>query len=444
MPINKILDYIENENYELLPTNVVTMAKKSLLDFVGSSFAGYQNKASASALKSSKWLGGAGSCTIIGGEKKVSPLAAVFANATLSSCMDIDDGHRQAVGHPACMIIPPVLATGEVTPSCTGKDLITAIVTGYEIGIRCGVVMNSNHSKLFYGSGGWAHFGSAAGASKIKRMTRVSTMHAISIGEVYGPTAQCDKSIAAGSMTKESVGWGAVTGQMGVLLAETGFTGPNNILMDDHLYSDKAKEIFQTLGEIYEIERTYFKEYPACKWAHSPITAAQLIKKEFNPNLKEIDEIIIETFSKALTLDHVSPQTSEAAQYSIPFTVATAFHYGNVEPYHVSEEYLNNEAVYEVAKKIRLKQVDDLEEIFPEKRPARLKVKMINGEVFEKEVHIVKGDAENPLTWDELVEKFEMCTNNYITHDRQLQIIDQIKNLENLSDLREFTSLLRP
>lgn len=230
---------------------------------------------------------------------------------------------------------------------------------------------------------------------------------------------------------------------MGVLLAETGFTGTRNILMDDHLYNKNAKRVFENLGEIYEIERIYFKEYPACKWAHSPIAAARLIKEEINPNLQEIDEIIVETFSKAITLDHISPQTSEAAQYSIPFTVATAFCYGNVEPYHVSEEHLNNEAVYDVAKKIRLKQVDDLEEIFPEKRPARLKVKMGNGKVFEREVHIVKGDAENPLNWDELVKKFEMCAKDYITSDRQLEIIDQIKNLENLPDLNSFISILR-
>lgn len=68
---------------------------------------------------------------------------------------------------------------------------------------------------------------------------------------------------------------------------------------------------------------------------------------------------------------------------------------------------------------------------------------MTNGEVFQKEVHIVKGDAENPLTWDELVEKFKMCAKDYINSDRQSEIIGQIKNLENLRDIKEFTSLLR-
>lgn len=442
MPVDRVLHFYERENYEGLSPNVVMMAKKSLLDFLGAAFAGHQNKISEIILPAADWLGGEGACTVIGGQKKLAPLAATFLNATLSSCLDIDDGHRQAVGHPGCMIIPPILATSELISSCSGKELITAIVTGYEVGIRCGIVMNSNHNTLFYGSGGWAHFGSAAGAAKVKRMTGDSVKHALTIGEVYGPTAQCEKSIAAGSMTKESVGWGATTGLMGTFLAEAGFTGPKNILMDEHLSGFKAKNAFQTLGKVYEIENIYFKQYPACKWAHSPIAAARAIKEEHRMNVADIDEIIIETFSKATSLHHIAPETTEAAQYSIPFTVATALWYGNVEPYHVSEEHLRNEAIYTIAKKIRLQQVDDLEKIFPEKRPARLKVIMTDGSIFEKEIHTVKGDAEEPLTWEELVEKFKICSKDMLPTDSQSNIIYHIKHLEQLQDVKELTNLL--
>lgn len=443
MPIDKVLEYIDQENDRLIPSESVTMAKKGLLDFIASAFAGYQNKAAAIAMKSTDWLGENGSCTVIGREKQASALAATFTNATLASCMDIDDGHRQAVGHPACMIIPPVLAAGETTTDFSGKELLTAIVVGYEVGIRSGIVMNSNHETLFYGSGGWAHFGSAAGVAKVKGMTGTPLKHALSIGEVYGPTAQCDKSIATGSMTKESVGWGAVTGLMGVFLAAEGFTGPDNILMDDHLYRSDAKEVFQTLGDQYEIESIYFKRYPACKWAHSPIEAALAIKEEFNPDLNKVADILIETFSKAVTLDHISPLTTEAAQYSVPFTVATALCYGNVDPYHVSEDHLGNKKVYQVAKKIRLKQVEDLEKLFPEKRPARLKIMMTDGTVYEKEVHLVKGDAEKPLCWEELIEKFHKCTKEHIDLQRRLKIIEHVKNLEELTDVKKLTGLLR-
>src|SRR5699024_4637441 len=185
MPLAKVLSFIENENYECLSSEVITMAKKSLLDFLASAYAGYQSKAPSLALQSAKSLGVEGPCTIIGNQKQVSPLAAIFVNATLSSCMDIDDGHREAVGHPGCMVIPPVLVAGELAQSCTGKELITALVAGYEVGIRCGMVMISNHEQLFYGSGGWALFGSAAGIAKVKQLTGEPLKNSLTIGEVY-------------------------------------------------------------------------------------------------------------------------------------------------------------------------------------------------------------------------------------------------------------------
>lgn len=446
MPLKKTIPYIENEDYEQLSPEVITMAKKSLLDFLASTYAGYQSMTSSIVFQSVTELGNKGPCTIIGGKKQVSPFAATFINATLASCLDIDDGHREAVGHPGCMVIPPVLATGELVANCSGKEFITAMVVGYEIGIRCGMVMNSNHEQLFYGSGGWALFGSAAGAAKMKQLTGESLKNSLTIGEVYGPTAQCGKSISAGAMTKESVGWGAATAFMGVSLAENGFTGPNNILMDHHFYNRDIGDVFETLGEKYEIKNIYFKQYPACKWAHSPITAAINIMEEYKLNLRDIDEIIIETFSKAVTLNHIKPQTSEVAQYSIPFTVATALYYGTVAPFHVSEAHLKSpeiQEIYHIAKKVRIIQVNDLEKEFPNKRPARLKVKMKNDEVFTKEVKLVKGDSENPLSWEDLVDKFHRCSKTYLRVERREKIIKKIENLENIMSVKEFTDLLK-
>ncbi|MFD1413363.1 MmgE/PrpD family protein [Oceanobacillus jeddahense] len=443
MPLSKVLPYIENENYERLSPEIITKAKKSLLDFLASAYSGYQCKSSDIAFQSADWLGGKEHCSIIGTEKTVSPFAATFINATLASCMDIDDGHREPVGHPGCMIIPPVLAAGELSKNSTGKDFITAIVTGYEVGIRCGIVMNSNHGQLFYGSGGWALFGSASGLAKMKSLTGITLENALTIGEVYGPTAQCGKSIAAGSMTKESVGWGAVTAFMGVSLAEHGFTGPDNILIDKHLYNCDIEKTFETLGEKYEIRNTYFKQYPACKWAHSPITAVLQIMEESNPDLKEIDEIIIETFQKATTLNHVKPETTEAAQYSIPFLVATALYYGAVEPSHISEKHLKNDSIYNLAKKIRMIPVEDMEKEFPSKRPARVKIKMKNKSVFIKEVKLIKGDPENPLSWDDLINKFHLCSKNFIDYAHREEIVKKIINLERITNLKELTSLLK-
>jgi 2-methylcitrate dehydratase PrpD len=442
MPINKVVQFLKEIDFRDLSENVVEMGKKCLLDFVGASIAGHQNESASIAIESGKWLGNAGDCTIIGMNKKMSPIAAAYANGTLSSSLDIDDGHRKAVGHPGVMVIPAALASGELM-NATGKELLTAIVAGYEIGIRCGIVMNSHHNRVFYGSGGWGVFGAAAAAAKMMLLQGNHLNNALTICEEYGPTALCGKSIEAGAMTKESVGWGGATGLFSALLAKSGFSGPNNILMDDHLCNDEAKEIFQTLGDDYEIENIYFKLYPSCKWSHSPITAAVDIKRIYNPQIGDIEEVTIETFSKALTLDHKSPKTSEAAQYSIPYTVATALCHGSMEPVHLTDQYVTDVKILQLADKIKMIASTDLEQLFPDKRPARVTVKMKNGDYFTKEVHVIKGDPEKPLGWKELTDKFHNCTKKFLTKDQRTELIQSIKNLERIKSLKEFTRKLQ-
>ncbi|MFD1706341.1 MmgE/PrpD family protein [Siminovitchia sediminis] len=440
--INKVMSFIERTNYHDIPVDAIDMAKRCLLDFIGAAYAGYQSQAASIAEQSKEWLGGEQNCTVIGADTKASPLAATFINGTLGSCLDIDDGHREAVGHPAVMVIPPILACGEMVESSTGKDLLTALVVGYEVGIRCGIVMNSNHGKLFYGSGGWGTFGSAAGAAKMLRLTGEKLKNALTIGEVYGPTAQCGKSIEAGAMTKESVGWGAVTGLFGTMMARSGFTGPNNILMDQHLYGQNVKDAFQSLGKIFEIEHIYFKRFPSCKWSHSPITAAIEIKRTYKPRVEDIDEVIIETFSKALTLNHQSPETSEAAQYSIPYTVAAALCYGKLEPSQISAQYIHNHDILELAQKVQMVSSEKFERLFPEKRPCSVTVKMKNGESYKREVHVIKGDPEDPLTWHELVDKFHDCSAPYLDKKDRMQIVEYVRNLENLNGVKDLTEKL--
>lgn len=443
MTFHQITDFIKHTRFDSLPNNVINMSKKCLLDHLGVAFAGYQTNASLTSIAASKWFGEQGKCSLYGQQELASPVAATFVNATLASSLDLDDGHRLAVGHPGCVIIPAALAAGELIRPTSGKDLLTAIVIGYEIAIRCGVVMNSNHDLRFYGSGGWGVFGAASAAAKIMDLDQTTMKHAITIGEVYGPSSQCEKSIAAGAMTKESVGWGASTAMFGALLARSGFTGPDNILLDDSLYQPHSKDSFETLGETYEIENTYFKDFPACKWAHSPITAALKLKKKYSIHHENIDSISVETFSKALTLSHAHPTTSEAAQYSIPYTVATSVYYGSFQPKHLTSTSLFDPQIRSLASKITMIQSSELEQYFPQSRPARVVIHMKDGSSFTEETHLVHGDPEHPFTWEELVCKFHDCTEPILSKEYRTKIVEQVENIEHIQDMNDFTSLLR-
>lgn len=442
MKANEISDICSGIKFADLSPAIVEMGKLCLLDFLGAASAGYQTRSALIGLKAARWFGKGEECTVIGSSHSMSPMGAAYANGTLGSALDIDDGHRGAVGHPGVMIFPATLAVGEIK-SVSGADFIAAVVTGYELAIRCGMVMNSNHEKRFYGSGGWAVFGSGAAAGRLLGLTGQKLQNAITIGEVYGPTAQCGKSIAYGAMTKESIGWGAATGVFSAFLAQEGFVGPGEILLDEDDYASGSKDAFSDFGKKYEILNIYFKQYASCRWSHSPITAALKIKERDHPNVSDIKEIRVETFKKALTLDHKSPESSEAAQYSIPFTVANAFIHGDVGSKQVSEKNLNHPDIKDLTEKIKLIYAADLEPLFPKVRPARVIVEMTDGKIYQEEVHLMPGDPENPLSRHDLINKFTRCTADVIDQKSRDKILETVFSLECLTDIRALTGLLK-
>ncbi|SEI03967.1 2-methylcitrate dehydratase PrpD [Halobacillus karajensis] len=437
MVVQHIVNFLQNTEYKSLSEDSIETAKKCVLDWLGCVYAGKYEKAYRISRQAFKATQGAGRCKVIGEEEKTSPFAAVFTNATQASALDYDDGHRQPVGHPGSTVISTLWTISDLLEKVHGRDWLLSIICGYEIAIRCGIVMNSHHDSRFYGSGGWALFGAAAAGAKLMKLNQESTKNALTICEVHGPTAQCGKSISNGSMTKESVGWGSVTALSSLLLSNQGFTGPDDILLDKDIYKENSTKVFRDLGDRYEINHVYFKPFPSCKWTHSPITAALKIRNNNPFSHSDVQTITVQSFDKALTLDHKKPTTSVEAQYSIPYTLACALVHGDVAPIHVAEDHLNDEDIMSLINKVHLVHAPDLERHFPETRPARVIIKIKDGTTFTEEIYHTKGDPERPFSWKDIEDKFHMCSHNYYAQNRREQIIDSIRNLEDIEDLNE-------
>lgn len=130
-----IANFIFTTRLRDLPPEVVHQAKRCLLDILGAAFGGLEIKAGQIAIRFSQTLGGPEEATVCGANTKKSYFAAALTNGILASALDVDDGHREALGHPGAVVIPAVLAVAE-RERTSGKELLEAIVVGYEIGIR--------------------------------------------------------------------------------------------------------------------------------------------------------------------------------------------------------------------------------------------------------------------------------------------------------------------
>ena len=68
---------------------------------------------------------------------------------------------------------------------------------------------------------------------------------------------------------------------------------------------------------------------------------------------------------------------------------------------------------------------------------------MEDEETYTREVRYPKGDPENPLSWNEILEKFDRCmANASMQPEKHGELIEHIRNLENVRDMKKITALL--
>jgi 2-methylcitrate dehydratase len=133
----QIADYSLELNYHRLPQDVIHAAKRSLLDTIGCAIGGYTSEASQIYQSLVTELGKSTEATIIGSGIKTDCLNATMANGIMVRYLDYMDQISIPVGqwyvftHPS-EVIPSILAVSE-WKRLSGKDVLTAIVLGYEL-----------------------------------------------------------------------------------------------------------------------------------------------------------------------------------------------------------------------------------------------------------------------------------------------------------------------
>jgi len=432
--IEEISTFIKMTKFENFEQKVINKAKECLLDFIGSALAGSILESgrisSLFAVDSSRNH----EATILATGDKVSIRDAAFANGVMASAFDIDDGHRMAVGHPGGVIIPAALAVAEKS-KISGKKFIEAIVVGYEIGIRMGEIL-ATQSREVYGSGRWACVGAATSVAKIFDLKLDNIGNALGIAGTFAPIAPLLNDISSGrmSMTKESMGWGAMVGVSSAFLASMGFTGPSSVI--DFSLSSLGK-----LGKNFEIKNVYFKLYPCCRWCHSAIDGVIEIMRLHHIRKDDVKRVLITTFSHAAELQERRPRSINIAQYSLPFVVALAILEGKVSVDQFTKEKLLNRKVLEYMKRIQIKSDLTLNKNFPKLIPSIVEIETFSKSSYKIKIDVPKGNPANPLTEKELVTKFKKLASKRITSKSIKGILKRIREMESLENVAELINV---
>jgi len=447
----KVADFIANLEYSDFTTDIIDAAKESLLDFLGVAIAGYRKERLNKLLMDYVLkIDGQEESTILGKDKKVSAIHAALINGTSGHCLDLDDGHRQALGHPGVCVVPAALALAESFGS-SGKQLLAAIIAGYEIFIRIGKSMNpAIFARGFHTTGVCGTLAAAASATKILAMDQARICDTLGIAATQ--SAGLLIVIHSGQMMKPiNAGKAAYNGVLSAILSQAGANGPQNILEDKDGFGQafagnwEPAVILDDLGQRFSITESYRKLYPACRHSHAAIDAALSLIKTGKFTVEQIAKIKVTTYPAALKLTQKTqmPEDEPGTRFNLAFAVCLALAKGQAGLSDFSMESIKNRHIRQLFEKVQFISDPSFESREDNFRGAQVEIFLSDNTVVKQKVLLPKGEPENPAAPEELEDKFKSCIVNFWTEQKTEAVMQAVRNLEQIENIAELTQLIR-
>ena len=416
--IERLAEWAVAQREATIPADVLHQAERCILDVIACASVGRGHPSVSSVTEASVGSFGMGRSDVWFADHKMNAVGAAWINANAASILDLDDGNRQAMGHPGAAIVPAVLSLAQELDA-TRDQVLRALIVGYEVAVRVGA---AEQTPSFH-SANYCCFGIAAACSVLSGLPAEKIAHALGIVAYYGPrVSNLTLSVEMGSNVKESMPWSVVAGMMAAQLAAAGFTGNRDAL--DIPERIKTSVLLNGLGEGFLIQRTYFKKYSCCRWMHSATEALLQIMSTQSLVADDLARVDIETFVQATQLHNsATPETLEDAQYSVPYGVALAAVRGEHMLMPMTKAALGDDKVSNLAARINLYAAAEMNGLFPDRTVAKVTAHTKDG-AFSQRVDLPWGEADQPPSDADLVEKFNVVAKGLLAPERISAIAD--------------------
>jgi 2-methylcitrate dehydratase PrpD len=327
---------------------------------------------------------------------------ALEANAACGNIMEMDDLDRASILHPGPVIVPAAIAVAEHI-GASGEQLLGAIVRGYEATIRIGRALGTRHYAFFHNTSTCGAFGAAAAAADLLQLTAEQTVWALAnAGSRTGGLWQMrHETCETKSLHNVQA---AQCGVQAAMLAAQGVRGPATLLEGPQgLFAAmspgaSAAEVVAGFDRDWLIHEVSFKPWPACRHVHPTIDAALALRTKIK-DWRQIESIVASTYKSAIDFcDKLNPKTTNQAKFSLQHCTAVALINGAPQLEHFDVAQLECADLVALRQRIKIEESIALTEAFPQHYGAHLRLKMVDGTIFEHLQSDAKGDPELPLS----------------------------------------------
>jgi len=445
----RMAEFIVETKWADFPALVIERAKKAALDTVGVTLAGVDEPVGRIVADFARKMGGAPEASIIGsGARAAAPLAALV-NGAMGHALDFDDSSYLLSGHPSVVVLPAVLAQGEVQ-GASGREILEAFVIGYEISTKLGQGLNPEH----YGSG-WhstctlGTMGAAAAAAHLRGFDAETTRHALGVAASHASGVHAN----FGTMTKPlHAGLAPEAGLRAAELAAAGLTANTAILEAPRGFLDvyagggspDGEAIVESLGRPYALAEPgmNMKPYPCCLSTHPAVDALYDLLEEANLTAADVARIEVSLLEISMqVLRYHAPQTGLEGKFSIEYCLARMLLDRDLRLETFTDEAVQEPLLQDWMKKIQV-DADDMGWRPGERRPSEVRVYLNDGRTLKKRTDVSRGCALWPLEDEKIRSKFRDCAKTTLAEEAYEEVLARLESLEAQPEIDSLMRLL--
>jgi 2-methylcitrate dehydratase PrpD len=435
-----------------VPPEVLDRIKLSFLDGLGVCLRGTTLPWTRMVRELVQHEGGNAVASLWGAGVRTSLTNAALVNGTAGHAFEMDDIHKESIVHPNSLAVPVALALAEADPSLSGRDIATALALGYEVGLRIGnAATTSLFLNGFHPQGTTGAFVAAATAGRLLRLDAALMQHALGIAGSMGAGLMAAQE---GAMVKRlHAGRAAQSGLMAALLAQRGFTGISDVVeasyggfLSSLSRTPNVGRLLDGLGEDWEAGKVGFKMYPNVTSIHAALDGLRAILVEEGVAAPQIADI--QVGCGHMTFVHTAwdyrPVGTTAAQMNMSYGLSVMAQRRNVAAADYSDDAIADPQILAFMPRITIAVDPEIERRGPAFRhAARVDVRTSDGTSFRREVWHRRGSPENPVSRQEVEEKFAANVDRLLVPSAATRLQSLAAALDVLADAREIVDIMR-
>ena len=433
--IESLIDYMLAAREVKLPSEVIQKGKSHLLDSLAAIVSGSTLKPGKLGLQHARQQAGSADCTVLGSNCKTTPVLAAFANGMSAHADETDDSNSQL--HPGCAIVPAALAIAEAE-NRGGDALLRAVILGYDIGFRFHQAFEPRSTSF------GATFGAAAAAGTLAELSELQLRYLISYAAQQASGSRA--WVGDDDHIEKAFDYAAMPARNGVtaaLLIQSGFTGNRDVLEGDQgiikTYSPcDPKKILAELGQRFTITSCLIKKYPVGSPMMETVdaTLTMLAKQPIPP--EQIERIVVRIpESGARTVNN-----RRMPDVNVQYMVAAILLEGKLS-FELAHDYgrFQNSRVLALKEKVQL--IGDAElERSGHRFQGLVEITLKDGRTVREHVINCRGRPENPMSPEEVEKKAAWLLEPVLGKANSDQVIDAIRQIEFVSNVRDLTKLM--